>query len=72
MKPKNIPLFYAGVVTGLLGVWLFAGTLYWLSRETSDVHGANIGAGMLGLLSWLLGGVSLILFILSYTIKPKS
>jgi hypothetical protein len=71
MKPKHLPLFYAALVTGLVGVWLFAFTLYWLGQESDEVHGANIGAGLVGLLSWLFGLASLLLGVLSFCIKPK-
>lgn len=72
MTPKNIPLFHASLATGLIGVWLFTFTLYWLQQDLGDRVGANIGAGLVGLLSWLVGFASLVLFILSYIIKPKT
>lgn len=71
MKPRDVPLFYAALVIGQIGVWLFAFTLYWLARESSEIHSANIGAGMLGLLSWLLGIVSFVLLVLSFCIKSR-
>jgi hypothetical protein len=63
--PKNLPLFYGSLIVGLAGVWLFAFVLY-MATAAPQTPDANIGAGLLGLLSWGLGITSLLGLIASY------
>lgn len=74
MTPKHLPLFYWGLIIGLAGAWLFAFTTYWIAVEPLDPNyccGANIGAGLAGMFSWLLGLIAAALIVLSFVIKPS-
>ena len=74
MKPKNIMLFYAALVTSLVGLWLFGAGMYGAVVAPLDPEyccGANIGAGLLVLVGWFFGAVSVALLVLSFTISPR-
>lgn len=74
MKPKNLKLFYAALVTSIIGVWLFAIGIYGVAVEPLDPEyccGANIGAGLIIFVGWFFGAVSLALLFLSFVIAPK-
>lgn len=75
MKPKNLTLFYTGIITGLIGVWIFAYAIYDTVVAPIDPGyccGANIGAAFAFGVAKFFGLISLALLILSFFIQPKS
>lgn len=73
MSPKNLPRFNSGLLIGLLGIWIHGimnEMIFKLSVVPDYCCGANIGGGLLILISYAMGIWSLVLIITSY-IKPK-